>query len=171
MLGKTCIKKVICPILVFLSIFLVSCAGSAALADGEYLCEVSLSGGSGKASIESPCSVIIKDGAAFARIVWSSSNYDYMLIKDNEGADKKILNEAASGENSSFTIPVPYFDKEFSVIADTTAMSTSHEIEYSLIFWPPGTVPGVQTVELFLISACGMIYMVFPRNFTRMVRV
>ncbi|MBP5164469.1 MAG: ABC transporter substrate-binding protein [Lachnospiraceae bacterium] len=147
MLGKTCIKKIICKVLVFFSIFLVSCAVSNTLKDGEYLCEVSLSGGSGKASIESPCSVIVKDGAAFARIVWSSSNYDYMLVKDNEGVEKKILNEAATGENSSFTIPVPYFDREFSVIADTTAMSTSHEIEYSLKFWTPGTVPGVQNED------------------------
>ncbi|MBQ3903308.1 MAG: ABC transporter substrate-binding protein, partial [Lachnospiraceae bacterium] len=147
MLGKTCIKKVCCAVVILFSIFLVSCSSSSKPEDGEYLCEVSLSGGSGKATIESPCSVTIKDGAAFARIVWSSSNYDYMLVKDNEGVEKKILNEAATGENSSFTIPVPYFDKEFSVIADTTAMSTSHEIEYSLIFWTPGTVPGVQNED------------------------
>lgn len=37
--------------------------------------------------------------------------------------------------NSVFEIPVTAFDKEMPVIADTIAMSTPHEIEYSLTFY------------------------------------
>lgn len=97
------------------------------LADGVYVCEVSLEGGSGKATVESPAEVVAKDGNITACIVWSSSHYDYMVVDG-----KKYLNEALAGENSKFTIPVPGFDQEFTVIADTTAMSTPHEIEYKL---------------------------------------
>ena len=50
------------------------------LADGEYTCEVTLTGGSGRASVESPARIVIKDGAATAVIVWSSSHYEYMMV-------------------------------------------------------------------------------------------
>jgi hypothetical protein len=36
--------------------------------------------------------------------------------------------------DSVFEIPVAYFDKPLKVIADTTAMSEPHEIEYTLTF-------------------------------------
>ena len=36
--------------------------------------------------------------------------------------------------NSVFEIPVAELDKDITVIADTTAMSTPHEIEYVLNF-------------------------------------
>lgn len=97
------------------------------LADGEYVCEVSLEGGSGKATVESPTEVVVKDGKIKVVVTWSSSNYDYMIVDG-----QKFLNEASTGEKSKFTIPVPEFDREFTVIADTTAMSTPHEIEYRL---------------------------------------
>ena len=35
---------------------------------------------------------------------------------------------------STFEIPVAAFDTELTVIGDTTAMSTPHEIEYTLNF-------------------------------------
>ena len=97
------------------------------LADGEYVCEVSLEGGSGKATVESPTEVVVKDGKIKVVVTWSSSNYDYMIVDG-----QKFLNEASAGEKSKFTIPVPEFDRAFTVIADTTAMSTPHEIEYRL---------------------------------------
>ncbi|MCR5107847.1 MAG: sirohydrochlorin cobaltochelatase [Lachnospiraceae bacterium] len=98
------------------------------LEDGSYEAEVSLKGGSGKASVTSPAGIVIEDGKCMAEIEWSSPNYDYMVV-DNE----KILNESTGG-NSRFTIPVAYFDEEIKVIADTTAMSKPHEIEYTLCF-------------------------------------
>lgn len=104
-------------------------ATDAKLADGEYVAEVTLSGGSGKTTVESPVKIIVKDGQAYAVLVWNSKNYDYMIVDE-----VKYLNEAAEGENSQFTIPVKAFGEELSVIGDTIAMSKPHEIEYTLLF-------------------------------------
>lgn len=144
------IKKGLAAFLIMISFLLVSCASqgngeegaSSFPADGNYLCEVSLTGGSGKASVESPCSVTVENGKALAKLIWSSSNYDYM--RSGDGLSEKIINESAPGENSSFSIPVPFFDREFSVIADTTAMSVAHEIEYTLIIRSPGAEPSAK---------------------------
>ncbi len=103
------------------------------LEDGEYSCEVSLSGGSGKATVESPATVVVREGKNTVRLVWSSSHYDYMLVED-----EKYENEAGDGSNSTFTIPFEQFDESFTVIGDTTAMSTPHEIEYELMVYAPG---------------------------------
>ena len=98
------------------------------LADGSYTCEVTLSGGSGKASVSSPANIIVENGAATAEIVWSSDKYDYMKI-DGE----QYLPVNTSG-NSTFLIPLAAFDFNLPVLADTIAMSTPHEIEYTLNF-------------------------------------
>lgn len=98
------------------------------LADGTYQIEVTLNGGSGRAAVESPAKVTVADGMATAELVWSSSNYDYMIVNG-----QKYLPINTEG-NSVFSIPVMCFDKEMTVTADTTAMSTPHEVEYTLIF-------------------------------------
>lgn len=96
--------------------------------DGTYQIEVELLGGSGRASVTSPAKVEIKDGKAVATLEWSSPNYDYMVV-DGE----KYLPVNTEG-NSVFQIPVEAFDQDIAVIADTVAMSTPHEIEYTLNF-------------------------------------
>lgn len=96
--------------------------------DGTYQMEVELLGGSGRASVTSPAKVEIKDGKAVATLEWSSPNYDYMVV-DGE----KYLPVNTEG-NSVFQIPVEAFDQDIVVIADTVAMSTPHEIEYTLNF-------------------------------------
>ena len=101
---------------------------STEIRDGEYESKVELKGGTGRASVESPAKVTVKNGMASATIVWSSPNYDYMLVNG-----EKYLPVNKDG-NSTFTIPVEAFDKEFTVIADTTAMSKPHEVEYTLKF-------------------------------------
>ena len=63
-----------------------------------------------------------------ASIVWSSPNYDYMIV-DGE----KYLPTNTEG-NSTFEIPVSALDTALDVTADTVAMSTPHEIEYTLTF-------------------------------------
>ena len=98
------------------------------LADGSYTAEVAFSGGSGKSHIESPVTLTVKDGAVTATVVWSSSKYDYMLV-DGERCD--VL---TTEPGSTFEIPVAAFDTDLTVIGDTTAMSTPHEIEYTLNF-------------------------------------
>ena len=105
-------------------------AGTAAEApaDGSYTCAVTLEGGSGRATVESPAALTVADGAMTATIVWSSPNYDYMLI-DGE----KYLPINTEG-NSTFVIPVAALDTALAVTADTVAMSTPHEIDYTLTF-------------------------------------
>ncbi len=97
-------------------------------ADGAYTCNVTLEGGSGKASVESPAALTVADGKMTATIVWSSPNYDYMIV-DGE----KYLPTNTEG-NSTFEIPVAALDTALSVTADTVAMSKPHEIEYTLSF-------------------------------------
>ena len=48
--------------------------------DGEYSIQVDLEGGSGKASVTTPTLITVKDGSVTAKIQWSSSNYDYMIV-------------------------------------------------------------------------------------------
>ena len=96
-----------------------------ALADGNYAVDVVLTGGSGKASVESPTLLIAEEGRYFARITWSSPNYDYMVV-DGE----TYYNQNTDGGNSRFQIPVLAFDEEMPVIADTVAMGAPHEIAF-----------------------------------------
>lgn len=103
-------------------------AVSTELEDGEYSIEVSLEGGSGRSTVLSPAVLVVRQGRAYARIEWSSSNYDYMLV----GSEKFLpINEEG---NSVFEIPVTVFDTPMEVVGDTTAMSTPHEITYQLTF-------------------------------------
>ena len=97
-------------------------------ADGTYTCEVTLEGGSGRATVESPAALTVADGKMTATLVWSSPNYDYMIV-DGE----KYLPTNTEG-NSTFEIPVSALDTALTVTADTVAMSTPHEIEYTLTF-------------------------------------
>ena len=120
------------------------------LEDGEYEVPATLEGGSGKASVASPATLIVKDGKAFARIQWSSSHYDYMLV---DGI--KILPEekASPEDNSVFVIPVTSLSEPMKVIGDTTAMSTPHEVEYTLDFELPGEGSGHRTIWIVLGAA------------------
>ena len=103
-------------------------AGTAVPAAGTYTCNVMLEGGSGRAIVESPAALTVADGKMTAAIVWSSPNYDYMLV-DGE----KYLPTNTEG-NSALEIPVAALDTALDVTADTVAMSTPHEIEYTLTF-------------------------------------
>lgn len=96
--------------------------------DGEYAISVELTGGTGRSTVDSPAGLLVKDGLAYARIRWSSSSYDYMLV----GGQRYLpVNEEGY---STFEIPILVFDEPMQVIADTTAMSTPHEVEYTMIF-------------------------------------
>ncbi len=98
--------------------------------DGEYSIQVELEGGSGKASVTSPTLITVKNGEVTADIQWSSSNYDYMIVDG-----KKYLPVNEEGTNSEFQIPVTIMDESMPVIADTSAMGTPHEINYTLTFY------------------------------------
>lgn len=92
---------------------------------------VTLSGGTGRATVEPVAALTGNGDDILATIIWSSSNYDYMVV-DGE----KYYSEAAEGENSRFTIPVSGFGVDIPIRANTTAMSEPHEIEYTLRFEP-----------------------------------
>ena len=106
-------------------------AGISDLTDGEYAIDVTMTGGSGKATIQSPTLLTLNDGTAYASITWSSSNYDYMIIDG-----QKYLNESEEDANSHFTIPIADLTRDIPVIADTLAMGTPHEVQYVLTFDP-----------------------------------
>lgn len=126
---------------------LTNLAAETDLEDGEYEVPITMEGGSGRASVASPATLIVKDGKAFARIQWSSSHYDYMLVEDI-----KILPEekASPEDNSVFVIPVTSLSEPMKVIGDTTAMSTPHEVEYTLDFELPGEGSGHSMIWIVL---------------------
>lgn len=113
-------------------------AYSKALKNGDYTCEVTLSGGTGRATIESPTKLTVSDNGICAQIKWSSPNYDYMKV------DGTMYMPVNTEGNSVFVIPVRAFDEPVSVIADTVAMSEPHEIEYTIIFSSKGITDNAQ---------------------------
>ena len=96
--------------------------------DGSYTVEITMEGGSKKATILSPVVLNIENGQKTATIQWSSENYDYMIVEN-----EKYLPISTEG-GSVFQIPVKALDETISVIGDTIAMSKPREIEYSITF-------------------------------------
>lgn len=96
--------------------------------NGTYTIELTMEGGSGRASIQSPAQLAVADGAATATLEWSSPNYDYMLVNG-----EKYLPVNTEG-NSVFEVPVEALDAPLTMIGDTVAMSTPHEVEYTVTF-------------------------------------
>lgn len=90
--------------------------------------EVTLTGGTGRVSVESP-SRLTRDeqGVWWAELVWSSPNYEYMLVND-----VRYDSVLADGK-STFQIPV-VLEEDMEVSAMTLAMSQPHLIDYVLHF-------------------------------------
>lgn len=109
-----------------LTLVILCITGCGGISDGGYTATVTLAGGSGRAYIESPCKVVVEDGKAVATLVWSSPNYDFMVI---DGVTYYPVNTEG---NSVFEVPVQ-LGKEFPVQADTTAMSKPHLVDYTLL--------------------------------------
>lgn len=105
-----------------------------ALEDGSYTAEVALEGGSGRASVQSPAELTVENGSMTAKIVWSSKNYDRMIVDGVEYAP------SYENELSVFMIPVSALDTPLAVQAETTAMSQPHMIDYTLTFTNPEAV-------------------------------
>ena len=98
------------------------------LEDGLYTIDLTFEGGSGKAKVLSPATIVVSGESVTAVIQWSSPNYDYMIV---EG--EKYFPVNTEGD-SVFEIPVSVFDEPMDVIGDTVAMSSPHEVEYTLTF-------------------------------------
>ena len=103
-------------------------------ADGSYTVEAVLQGGSGKASVQSPARLTVENGAMTATVIWSSKNYDRMIVNGQE--------YTPTYENglSCFNIPVSALGTPLPVQAETTAMSQPHMIDYTLTFSNPEAV-------------------------------
>lgn len=106
---------------------LCACGKTGELTDGTYTIEVTLSGGSGRASVESPASLVIDGETMTATIVWSSPYYEYMLI------DGVQYDPIQTEGNSTFEIPI-VLDTDMAVSASTVAMSEPHLVDYTLHF-------------------------------------
>lgn len=140
------------PLVLLLTAGLPARALTVAAKDGEYAIEVTMTGGSGKASVVTPTTLYVKNGAPSARIQWSSSSYDYMIVDG-----QKYPNENQGGY-STFTIPITVFDREMAVTADTTAMGAPHEVAYSLTFYADSiaskdTLPQEATKRVLMMAA------------------
>ena len=107
----------------------IGCANKALPKEGTYLIDVTLTGGTGKAKIQSPAELVVfQDGQASLVVIWSSDKYDYMLV----GGER--YEPSIKDGHATFIIPVKSIREPLHVIADTTAMSTPHEIEYDITF-------------------------------------
>lgn len=107
---------------------LVACSASdQEQGDGSYAVEVTLSGGSGRASVDSPAQISLDGEDAIATIVWSSPYYEYMLV------DGVQYDPVQSEGDSTFEIPV-VLDEDMDVSALTVAMSEPHLVDYVLHF-------------------------------------
>ena len=121
--------------------------------DGTYLVDVSLTGGTGRAHIGSPTTLAVRDGSCALTVVWSSPNYDYMVV------DGTCYLPTTDGETSRFEIPLVALDEPFDVVADTVAMSVPHEIAYRIEVDSGSIVraqdaPGQGIVPQALLVAC-----------------
>ena len=99
------------------------------LKDGVYTPDsFSWSGGTGKVSIT--CSkVTVTGGQAYAAITFSSPHYQYVKANGNV-----YYPSSKTGSSTSFVIPVE-LNKNNSVVGMTTAMSTAHEIKYTIFVY------------------------------------
>lgn len=99
------------------------------LKDGVYTPDsFSWSGGTGKVSIT--CSkVTVTGGQAYATITFSSPHYQYVKANGNV-----YYPSAKTGSSTSFVILVE-LNKNNSVVGMTTAMSTAHEIKYTIFVY------------------------------------
>lgn len=137
--------------------------------DGEYSIDVDLAGGSGRASISSPTLLIVHNGKAYAKLLWSSTYYDWMKVGNHT-----YLNNSTDGGNSTFVIPVSAMDEAIPVIADTTSMGDPVAIDYVLTFYsenignkgqiPQEAAKKVIVAAILIIVAGGILNLLIKRK-------
>ncbi len=98
------------------------------LADGTYEVNGTLEGGTGKTTLLTPSTLTVAQGKGLMKVQLSSDKYDYMIVNGEKY-------EPLSTEGGSmFEIPVEALDVQIPITADTVAMSTPHEIDYTITF-------------------------------------
>ena len=120
------------------------------MTDGKYTIEVSLTGGTGRSSVQSPAELEIENGIMTAEIVWSSNSYDYMEV------DGKEYYPVSGEEYSTFLVEIPALDTDIPVLAETLAMSEPHLIEYTLKF-DSATIKEADTFPIYALVISGAI--------------
>ena len=102
---------------------------STGLKDGVYTPDsFSWSGGTGKVTIS--CNkVTVTGGQAYATLVFSSQHYQYVKANGNT-----YYPSEKGARSTTFVIPVA-LNKNNTIIGMTTAMSTPHEIQYSIFVY------------------------------------
>lgn len=95
--------------------------------EGDFQTEIMLEGGTGRTTIQSPARVRIENDVITAEIVWSSPNYDLMIVGDKEYTP--LSNE--NGQ-SVFMVEIPSLDVPLEIKAETVAMSAPHLIDYTI---------------------------------------
>ncbi|MBO4375338.1 MAG: ABC transporter substrate-binding protein [Lachnospiraceae bacterium] len=128
---KRIIQTVLCLLLVMTVMTSCSMQGVTSAetdAAGTRMVDITMEGGTGKAHILSPVEVTETDGKLTAKLVWSSTNYDYMIA-----GGIRYENENPGGA-STFTIGIDNTEEPLKVTADTVAMSVPHEIEYTILW-------------------------------------
>lgn len=110
--------------------FVSGCAPAATSGSQEHaeelVVDVSLSGGSGRASVESPASVRQTDEGYVLTLVWSSSHYDLMVVDGSE------ITPVSREDGSTFELELDSLPDTISFQAETSAMGTPHLIDYTL---------------------------------------
>ena len=101
-------------------------ARSLNLADGDYLVDVSLTGG--RTKLLSPAVMSVAEGECAATLVFATTKIDYVIV-DGE----KIL-PVEVPDGVAFTVPVAGFDRGLSVIVDSTAIKPAAEVPYTVTF-------------------------------------
>ena len=104
------VRKTIVYLVLILGLLLVTSCGSQGVTSDEeknneivkttYSVEISLEGGSGKATIQSPVTITEMDGQLSAKLVWTSKNYDYMIVGDVRNENENV------GGDSTFTVDI-----------------------------------------------------------------
>ncbi len=97
------------------------------ITDGAYAAEVTLLGGSGRASVQSPATITVTDGEMTATVIWSSPFYEWMQV------DGVQYDPVQTEGNAMFVIPIT-LDTDIACSALTVAMSEPHEVDYTLRF-------------------------------------
>lgn len=97
------------------------------LPEGNFKSELILDGGTGRVTVQSPADVHIENGVITVEIIWSSPNYDLMIVN---GKEYKPL---PSDEGTArFSVEIPSLDTPLEIQAETIAMSAPHMIDYTL---------------------------------------
>lgn len=96
------------------------------LPNGDFKSELSLDGGTGRVTVQSPADVHIENGVITAEIIWSSPNYDLMIVNGKEYTPTSVEGGAR------FTVEIPALDTPLKIQAETVAMSTPRMIDYTL---------------------------------------